>query len=142
MQQTVVTTAPADAVFDYLADFTNAERWDPNALSVTTLDGDGGVGTTYRVDSKFAGRTTTLDYRLTELVPGSLIRLRGEKKSITAVDTITVTEGRSRTAVTYAVEFDFTGVLRFAEPLLRIAVARLFADGAEGLSRELDLLAP
>ncbi|QRY62009.1 SRPBCC family protein [Gordonia sp. PDNC005] len=140
MQRTVSTEASATAVFDYLSDFTNAEQWDPNAVAVKSLSGDGRVGTRYRVESKFAGRTTTLDYELTDLKPHSLIRLRGEKKSITAVDTITVTEGRGRTDVTYAVAFDFNGVLGLFEPLLRFAVRRLFSDGAEGLTRELDRL--
>ena len=141
MQQTVSTEASATAVFDYLSDFTNAEQWDPNAVAVKTLSGDGRVGTRYRVESKFAGRTTTLDYELTDVEPHSLIRLRGEKKSITAVDTITVVEAGDRTEVTYAVAFDFHGALGLLEPLLRFAVRRLFTDGAEGLSRELDRLA-
>ncbi len=141
MQRTVFTHAPVAEVFAYLSDFTNAEQWDPNAVSVARLSGDGGVGTRYRVESTFAGRTTSLDYELTDLEPRSLIRLRGEKKSITAVDTITVTEGGARNVVTYAVAFEFKGVLRLFEPVLRLAVKRLLSDGAEGLTRELDRLA-
>ncbi|MGB3302142.1 MAG: SRPBCC family protein [Gordonia sp. (in: high G+C Gram-positive bacteria)] len=140
LQRTVYTEAPAEAVFTYLADFGNAEDWDPNAVSVHRLSGDGGVGTEYRVESMFAGRSTELDYRVTDLEPHNLIRLRGQKKSITAVDTITIVEGAARTAVTYAVAFDFKGVLAIAEPVLKIAVRRLLDQGAQGLSRELQRL--
>ncbi len=147
MERTVRTTAPAREVFDYLSDFTNAEQWDPNADRVVRNSGHGGVGSTYVVTSKFAGRTTELEYRLVDLEPGRLIRLRGEKKSVTAIDTITVTRGDSTagypaagdadTRVTYAVEFDFHGVLGWFEPVLRIAVRRLLNDGAVGLAAAL-----
>lgn len=140
LQRTVYTEAPAETVYNYLADFGNAEEWDPNAVSVERLAGDGGVGTEYRVKSMFAGRSTVLNYRVTELMPHSLIRLTGEKKAVTAVDTITIVTGAARTAVTYAVAFDFKGVFALAEPVLKIAVRRLLEQGAEGLSRELQKL--
>lgn len=141
MSRTVHTAAPAKEVFEYLADFTTAQQWDPNAVRVQRTSGDGGVGTMYTVTSKFAGMTTDLDYQLTERVPNSRIRLKGEKKSITAVDTITITPEDSGTAVTYEVAFDFHGALHYAEPLLKLAVKKLLSDGAEGLSTELDKLA-
>ncbi|NLG46431.1 SRPBCC family protein [Gordonia sp. (in: high G+C Gram-positive bacteria)] len=137
MQRTVYTNAPVSAVYAYLADFGNAEDWDPNAIAVTRLSGNGGVGTEYRVESLFAGRSTLLDYRVTDLDPNKLIRLRGEKKAITAVDTITIVEGAARVAVTYAVAFEFNGVFAMVEPVLKIAVRRLLEQGAQGLSREL-----
>ncbi|NMD57002.1 MULTISPECIES: SRPBCC family protein [Tsukamurella] len=140
-QQTVHTSAPASAVFAYLADFTNAQEWDPNAVAVARLTGDGGVGSTYRVTSTFAGARTDLDYELTELEPTSLIRLRGHKSSLTAVDTITIAPTGSGSAVTYAVEFAFHGVFRLLEPVLTLAVNKLFADGAKGLSAHLEKLA-
>ncbi|WP_298445097.1 SRPBCC family protein [Gordonia sp. (in: high G+C Gram-positive bacteria)] len=141
MQQVVRSPAPAPAVFDYLADFTNAVRWDPNTVRVTRLAGAGEVGTVYRVVSTFAGRSTELDYRLTDREPLALIRLRGEKKSVTAVDTIAVTAVDSGTEVCYTVEFDFHGVLGLAEPLLRPAVRSLLRAGADGLGRQLAELA-
>lgn len=142
MERTVRTTAPARAVFDYLSDFTHAEQWDPNADRVVRNSGDGGVGSTYVVTSKFAGRTTDLEYRLVDLEPDRLIRLKGEKKSVTAIDTITVTggdpaAGDADTRVTYAVDFDFHGVLGWFEPVLKIAVRRLLNDGAVGLEEAL-----
>jgi hypothetical protein len=41
------------------------------------------------------------------------------------------------TAVTYRIRFAFQGWLRWIEPLLQLAVARLLDDGARGLRREL-----
>ncbi|GED96294.1 SRPBCC family protein [Gordonia crocea] len=138
MERTVTTAASPDAVFAYLSDFTTAAQWDPNAVEVVRTTGDGGVGTVYRVTSKFAGRTTELDYCVVDLEQTSLIRLVGEKKSITAVDTITIGSDDAGTHVTYAVEFSFHGPLRLAEPLLKFAVADLFKSGAIGLSEALD----
>ncbi|MCS3779438.1 SRPBCC family protein [Tsukamurella ocularis] len=140
-QQTVRTAAPVEVVFAYLADFTHAQQWDPNAVAVTCLAGDGGVGSTYQVTSMFAGVRTDLDYELTDLEPASLIRLRGHKSSLTAVDTITIAPDGAGSAVTYAVEFSFHGAFRLFEPVLTLAVNKLFTDGARGLSAHLDALA-
>ncbi|GAC58049.1 hypothetical protein GOHSU_29_00320 [Gordonia hirsuta DSM 44140 = NBRC 16056] len=140
LQRTVQTATPARAVFEYLADFTTAQHWDPSAIRVTRIAGDGQVGSEYEVVSKFAGAQTELVYRLTDLESPTLIRLRGEKKAVTAVDTITVTSTPAGTEVTYAVEFDFHGFFRVLEPLLTIAVRRLLREGAEGLRTALNEL--
>ena len=99
------------------------------------------MGSTYRVTSRFAGARTDLDYELTDAEPSSLIRLRGHKSSLTAVDTITIAPTESGSAVTYAVEFTFHGAFRFLEPVFTLAVNKLFADGAKGLSAALEKLA-
>lgn len=141
MRRTIHTRAPAGAVFDYLADFTNAEQWDPHTIAVTPVSGTGALGTEYHVISRFAGRTTGLTYRLTELRRPELIELRAAKKSLSAVDTITVAATASGAAVTYAVAFDFHGPLGLVEPLLRYPVRRLLDDGAARLGTVLDRLA-
>ena len=53
--RTFTTTAPPDAAHAYLADFRNAEAWDPGTKSCERTGGDGGVGTTYRNVSSFLG---------------------------------------------------------------------------------------
>lgn len=47
---TVASTWPADAVFDYLATFSNAAEWDPGVLSAGRRDiGPLGVGTVFHL---------------------------------------------------------------------------------------------
>ncbi len=137
MQRDVTTGAAPGAVFAYLADFTTTEAWDPGTVRTVRVAGDGGVGTRYENTSKFAGRTSELVYEVIGVTPGESIRLRGENSSLIAHDTISVRPHPDGSQVTYRVEFAFQGLLRWAEPLLRLAVGNLMDNGARGLRREL-----
>ena len=142
MQRELTTDSAPDAVFAYLADFTTTEQWDPGTVRTVRIAGDGGVGTRYGNTSRFAGRTSELVYEVTALIPGRSIELRGENASVIAHDTITVTAQPGGCLVTYRVRFAFQGWLRWAEPLLRPAVANLLDKGAQGLRRELARIMP
>jgi hypothetical protein len=135
LARTVVVYKPLQAVFDYLSDFTTTTDWDPGTVITMREHGNGGIGTTYLNTSTFLGRTTHLTYVVEELADQQLIRLRGQNKTITAVDTMTFRPLASGTEVTYAAEFSFKGASRFAAPLLKPAFERL-GDGAEAGMRE------
>ncbi|MGU3498221.1 SRPBCC family protein [Mycobacterium sp. C31M] len=137
MQREVITTAAPAAAFDYLADFTTSEQWDPGSIRTVRVSGDGGVGTRYANTSKFAGRTSDVAYEVIALTPGKSIRLRGENSSLIAHDTITVAPHPAGALVTYRIEFAFQGWLRWAEPVLRLVVSNLVNNGVDGLRREL-----
>ncbi len=140
LHRTVVADKPLTAVFDYLSDFTTTTEWDPGTVTTVRQDGDGGVGTTYLNTSQFLGRTTELTYVVAERVERQLIRLRGENKTLTAVDTMTFRTVTSGTEVTYAAEFTFKGASRFVAPLLRPAFERLGNAAEAGLRTALNRL--
>jgi Polyketide cyclase / dehydrase and lipid transport len=89
LRKTVVTDKPLGKVFDYLSDFTTTTDWDPGTVATVRQRGDGGIGTVYLNTSEFLGRKTELSYVVQEFVPGERIRLRGENKTVTSVDTMT-----------------------------------------------------
>ena len=140
LQQTVVVDKPLEAVFGYLSDFTTTTEWDPGTVTTVTQHGDGRVGTTYLNTSTFLGRTTELTYVVQELVPGERIRLRGENKSVVAVDTMTFHMVDAGTEVTYNAEFTFKGQARFVAPLFKPALERLGQQAQAGLYRALNKL--
>jgi hypothetical protein len=140
LRRTVVTDKPLGAVFDYLSDFTTTTEWDPGTVTTVRQQGDGGVGTTYLNTSQFLGRTTELTYVVRELVDRELIQLRGENKTLTAVDTMTFRPLPSGTEVTYAAEFTFKGVSRFVAPLLSPAFERLGNEAEAGMRKALNQL--
>jgi len=140
LQKTVVVDKPLDAVFGYLSDFTTTTEWDPGTVTTVTQHGDGRVGTTYLNTSTFLGRTTELTYVVQELVPGERIRLRGENKSVVAVDTMTFHMVDAGTEVTYSAEFTFKGPARFVAPLFKPALERLGQQAQAGLYRALNKL--
>ena len=93
LHRTVVVEKPLNAVFDYLSDFTTTTEWDPGTVTTVRQHGNGGIGTTYLNTSQFLGRRTQLTYVVHELVDRQLIQLRGENKTVTAVDTLTFRGG-------------------------------------------------
>lgn len=140
MEREVTTTAAPERVFAYLSDFTTTEQWEPGTVRTTRISGDGGVGTRYANTSRFAGRTSNLEYEVIGVTPGRSVQLRGTNDSLIAHDIITVTPCEGGAKVNYRIEFAFQGWLRWAEPALRIPVARLMDKGVQGLRRELSQL--
>jgi uncharacterized protein YndB with AHSA1/START domain len=140
LQKTVVVDKPLDTVFGYLSDFTTTTEWDPGTVVTVNHDGDGGVGTTYVNTSAFLGRETQLTYVVRELVPGERIRLRGENKTVIAVDTLSFRSVNAGTEVTYTAEFTFKGPARLLAPLLRPAFERLGSRARIGMRKALNQL--
>jgi hypothetical protein len=140
LQKVVVVDKPLDAVFTYLSDFTTTTEWDPGTVTTVVDRGDGGVGTSYLNTSTFMGRQTQLTYVVRELVPDERIRLRGENKTVVAVDTMTFRRVDAGTEVTYSAEFTFKGPARFLAPLFRPALERLGQQAQAGMSEALSRL--
>jgi carbon monoxide dehydrogenase subunit G len=140
LQKTVVADKPPSAVFGYLSDFTTTTDWDPGTVVSVNHNGDGGVGTTYLNTSTFLGRTTQLTYIVREFVPGQRIQLRGQNKTVTAVDTMTFRSVEAGTEVTYTAEFTFKGPARLLAPLLRPAFKRLGERAQTGMHNALNQL--
>lgn len=138
--KTVVVEQPLDVVFSYLSDFTTTTDWDPGTVTTVRRHGNGGIGTTYLNTSTFLGRTTQLTYIVREFIPGQRIRLRGENKTIIAVDTLTFRPVASGTEITYAAEFTFKGPSRIVAPLLKPAFERLGNQAEAGLRTALNRL--
>jgi hypothetical protein len=140
LRRTVVVEKPLTAVFDYLSDFTTTTEWDPGTVTTVRQDGDGGVGTTYLNTSQFLGRQSELTYVVRERVDGQLIRLQGDNKTLTAVDTMTFRPVPSGIEVTYDAEFTFKGAARFVAPLLGPAFKRLGDEAEAGMRKALNQL--
>jgi Polyketide cyclase / dehydrase and lipid transport len=140
LRRTVVVTNPLKAVFDYLSDFTTTTDWDPGTVITMREHGNGGVGTTYVNTSRFLGRTTWLTYLVEELADQQLIRLRGENKTVIAVDTMTFRSVDAGTEVTYTAELTFKGPSRFIAPLLKPAFERLGNKAEAGMREALNRL--
>jgi carbon monoxide dehydrogenase subunit G len=140
LRRTVVVSKPLQAVFDYLSDFTTTTDWDPGTVITMREHGNGGVGTTYLNTSRFLGRTTRLTYVVEELADQQLIQLRGQNKTVTAVDTMTFRPVPSGTEVTYTAEFTFNGLSRLSAPLLKPAFERLGNKAEAGMRQALNRL--
>lgn len=133
LERTVETTADPEAVFDYLADFTNTTEWDPGTVSTSRRSGDGGVGTVYDNVSEFNGRRTELVYEVLRHERPRTVQLRGSNKTVTATDTMVVRPLGEGASVTYTADFAFHGIAKVAVPFLGKAFKKLGDEAEEGL---------
>lgn len=138
LTRTITSPAGPDAVYAYLRDFRTTEEWEPATVRTTLEEGDGEVGSVYANESRFAGRTVRLHYVVTELVPDTVVALRGEGKSVVTHDRMTLRPlPGGRTEVTYRADFHFSGAAGAVSPLLRPLVNRLGDKAEDGLERAL-----
>ena len=124
-------------LFKYFSDFTTTNEWDPNTVNTTLISGDGKVGTKYANTSTFNGRQSSLVYEVIEFQPDKLIRLRGENKTLVAIDTMSIEDKDGRRTFTYEAAFTFKGIYKVAAPLLKKAFGKLRDDAETGLKKVL-----
>jgi len=134
MERTFVVDRPLELVQVYLADFGNAEEWDPGTKSCARLDsGPIEVGARWRNVSQLRVRETELEYELTRADPDRLTFV-GRNKTVTSTDDIRLTRLGRATEITYSAHFDFHGLARLAQLFLRSTFHRI-ADDTEALMR-------
>lgn len=134
IQRTVSSPRSPEEVFAYLQDFTTTEEWDPGTVTTSRVTGDGDVGTRYHNVSRFLGRETELTYVVEEADAPRTLKLRGENKTVTAHDTMTLEPtATGGTELTYHAEFAFKGLSRLVAPLLAPAFKKLGDEAEQGL---------
>lgn len=136
--RTLAVDAPLSAVRAYLADFSNAEAWDPGTIRCARR-GDGGeprVGSQWDNTSRLFGITTELVYELVRLDDDHVV-LRGENERSVAEDDLRLVDlGDERTEITYQATITFKGVGKVVDPLARLLFTKVARDVVENLRRE------
>lgn len=135
VSRTFAVDKPVDQVVAYLADFANAEQWDPGTQTcVQTSTGPVQVGTTWHNVSKIAGVTTELDYTLESLEPGRIV-LVGRNDTATSTDTITVVPKGTGSEVTYDAHLELKGIAKVGAPAIKVIFEHLGNETEEGIQR-------
>jgi len=119
VERTFTVGVPVGTVFDYLADFTHTEEWDPGTVETRRTGGNGGLHTTYSNISEFMGRQVQLTYETVIHEPTSRLQFRGRNKSATATDTLTLSDtDDGGTQVHYRADFEFGPLISLVAPLV------------------------
>jgi hypothetical protein len=138
----VTVNAPVQPVFDYLADFTTTNEWDPRASDARRCHGDGGPGTVYTCAVSFLGRRTTMTYCVTVLEAPRRIEWSGRSRSVWTHDSIRLAHlPNGTTTVDYTAQIAYPGLPASTEFLLRPSFERLCDDSRNGLQATLAQLA-
>ena len=129
-----------EEVFDYMADFANAEKWDPGTKSSKQLDsGKIGVGAQFELMVEFNGNVRPFTYRITEYERPTRVVVEAETDSVKLVDTMTTTTAAGEGSVLeYDARMDLKGLLKLTTPITAIMFKRLCEKGRNGLERELN----
>lgn len=125
--------------FAYLSDFSTAQEWDPGTVESTRLDGGGlREGARFKVVARFLGRRSELEYRMVYYSPNHSFALRGENRTATSDDRITIAAVGKGSRVTYRADLRFHGLSQLAQPLLRLAFKRMGDKALNGLREVLE----
>jgi polyketide cyclase/dehydrase/lipid transport protein len=137
-----LTVRPAPgAVVPYLADFGNAEQWDPGTERCVRNDsGPVAVGSSWHNTSTIAGIGTELTYTLEQLTANRVV-LVGRNDTATSTETIDVTPEGTGSTVIYTNELEFHGAAKLATPIAKVVFEKLGNDTERRLTEVLDGLA-
>lgn len=113
-----------DRAFAYMADFSNAARWDPSVIRASTIVGDGNTVTGFDLVVRSGGREMPLRYEVIDRGPRR-ITLRALTRRLESVDTITVAPDTGGSLVEYDARLNLRGVARVFSPLLGPSLHRI-----------------
>ncbi len=131
---TIESTLPPEQAFTYMADFSNAQEWDPSVTEASrSSEGELGVGSTFDLAVGFAGRTLQMSYELVSYdAPRSFV-VEARQPTFTSRDTITVTPAGTGSAVHYDAVLEFNGVGRILDPIMQLLFNRTGKKAAAGM---------
>lgn len=136
---TVDSSLGQDELFDYMADFANAEHWDPGTKSAMRLDdGELGVGSRFELVVEFAGRETPFSYEITEYEPPDRVVVEADSAATHLTDTMTASRAEEGSVLTYDARLELKGWRKLTTPVVALLFRRLCEKGRAGLERELN----
>lgn len=143
----IQTRADARFVFTYLSRFDRAADWDPGVSAGAMLTPEPvGIGSRFRLDATFLGRTLPLVYEITGFDAPERIVLTADTPTFRSTDTIVVTESPAADGpgalVVYDAVLEAKGALRIADPILGLPFRRIGDRAASGLRERLNQVPP
>jgi len=126
-------------LFDYMADFTHAEQWDPGTKKAKRLD-DGriGVGSEFELVVEFAGNESPFVYKITEYDRPNVLVVEADSDAVHLVDTMTCSKAGKGSNLNYDARLDLKGWRKVTTPVMAVLFDRLCKKGKDGLERELN----
>jgi carbon monoxide dehydrogenase subunit G len=139
LHETLETRLEPQAAYDFIADFANANVWDPGTATSRRIDdGPIRVGSRFELGVRIAGSVRPMAYRIVELDPGRRVVLAGSGSGVEATDTISFEPSPAGTRIDYRADIRLTGWRRLLEPLAGDAFARIAREARDGMRRTLD----
>ncbi len=142
LREQIHTALPLERAFAFVADFANAERWDPGVATSARLNpGPVGIGARYQLGVRMRGKVAPMAYEITAYEPSRRVVLTGEGSGVAAIDEIRFEATPTGTRIDYVADIRLTGLMRLATPFAGGALAKIARDARDGMGRALDQLA-
>lgn len=131
---TVRTALAAEEAFDYMADVSHFEEWDPGVVDSKLAEGRGPeLGSAYDVTVRVGRGHSTLRYRIVDFEPPRRFVVIAENAVLRSVDEVRVEPAPDGASVTYDADLTLRGPLRVLDPLLARAFKGVGDRAAAGL---------
>jgi Polyketide cyclase / dehydrase and lipid transport len=132
------TLSPAEA-FAFMADFSNALRWDPSVVEASRSSGGAlGQGSAFDLVVKFGGRRIPLRYELVFYDEPRSFVIEARQATFTSRDAITVALGDAGSSVRYDALLEFKGGRAVLDPIMQLLFNRTGDKAAAGMRAALN----
>lgn len=130
---------PQGEAFAYMADFSNARVWDPSVSEAHRVgDTPIGVGSTFDLVARFAGRDVPLRYTIVSYEPSHEVVLEAQRPGFISRDTITVDPAEHGSNVEYKAVLSFSGAGRLLDPVMQLIFNRVGKHATVGMQAALN----
>jgi hypothetical protein len=135
----IETGAPAEVAFAYLADFSNAQHWDPSVVRAQRLTPEPiDWGSRFEILLGFPGGVTTrLEYRITRFDPNRCIAFEADTKALRCLDTIEIERRAHGCRVHYDADLRLHGAAYLLDLPIHLAFQISGARSVRGLESAL-----
>ncbi|HEY6566878.1 MAG TPA: SRPBCC family protein [Actinomycetota bacterium] len=142
VERVIETTCARERAFDYVADFSSAQAWDPGIPSARRLDASPlGVGSRFELVSRFGTTEQTIVYEIAAFDRPNSVTFVGEGSNFQGTDVISFAAlDGGGTRVTYHADLGLKGLAALATPFIRGRLDAMSDDAVAGLKRALDVL--
>lgn len=139
LKERIETSLSLEPTFAFVADFANAQAWDPGVASSVRIDaGPLAVGARYLLGVRMGGRVVPMEYVVTKLEPGRRVVLAGRGSGVVAVDDIGFEAIPTGTVITYVADIQLRGLMRLLSPFAGGAFRRIAANARDGMQQALE----
>ena len=139
VEREITTTCRRERAFDFVADFSTTQEWDPGIQAATRLgDRPIGVGSRFELVSRFGSTEQTIVYEIAAYDRPASMTFVGEGKTFRGTDVISFSEDPAGTRVTYVADLGLKGLTALAMPFLRGKLDAMSDDAVDGLRQALD----
>ena len=140
VERTIETACDRVIAFDFVADFSSAEEWDPGIPSARRLDADPlGIGSRFELVSRFGSKEQTIVYEITAFDRPNSVTFVGEGSNFSGTDVISFAQREGGgTTVTYVADLGLKGLASVALPFIKGRLDEMSDRAVAGLQAALD----